>query len=113
MVGTKKAAPQREPQTQTNDTATSAAMSMLLAATRRKPVSRVRLQLILDLEDRAAREWIAQQRRKGYPICSSAGAYGYWMASDEEELETFLREYLAHAKEQQKTARMMRKAFQG
>jgi len=113
VVGTKKATPRREPQNQEKITSHNEALSMLVAATKKRPLTRVRLQILLDADDRTVRRWIQSVRDAGLPVCSSSHNYGYWLAQTEEEYDAFEKEYLSHAKAQMRTAKRMRKAFQG
>ena len=110
LFTTKKDAP-KGAKTQTKNNTETRALSIIEQATPKKPATRQRLAAALGVDDRTVRYTVENLRRKGHLIISSShSARGYWIAKDREELDAFLAEYLAHAKQQQQTARAMRRA---
>ena len=63
------------------------------------------------ISDSDARKIISELRSAGMPVVANLKHRGYWLASDEEELKTFLRRYRANAIERLARARKMEDGF--
>lgn len=83
------------------------ALRLLEQATAKRPVTRWQLMAMLEMNDRDAREVIHTLRLQGYRICSGRSG-GYWLAKNEEELESFLRWYEHYPMEALRCAKAMR-----